>query len=125
VTLTEAVVASTLLVISIIPLLKALTTTHGMDRAIERKSWSLLLAQQELERLRACSIYHYDQSFRVSSRALQDGFLCTITDDEHPTLRTISVSVGLDRNDDGVLAPGEIEVSLCTSLARRWPGAQR
>ena len=122
VTLTEAVVASTLLLISIIPLLKALTTTHGMDRAIERKSWSLLLAQQELERIRARSIYRYDESFRVNSQALQDGFLCTVTDDGHPTLRTVTVAVGLDRNDDGSLATEEIEASLTTSLARRWPG---
>ena len=124
VTLTEAVVASTLLLISIIPLLKALTTTHGMDRAIERKSWSLLLAQQELERIRARSIYQYDESFQANSQALHDGFLCTVTDDGHPTLRTVNVAVGFDRNRDGVLATAEIEVSLTTSLARRWPGPQ-
>lgn len=122
VTLTEAVVASTLLVISMIPLLKALTATHGMDRAIERKSWSLLLAQQELERIRARSIYHYEESFRSSSQPLQDGYLCTVTDNEHPALRTVAVAVGFDRNGDGDLSAGEVEVRLCTSLARRWPG---
>jgi len=124
VTLTEVVVASTLLLVSIIPLLKVLTTTHGMDRAIERKSWSLLLAQQELERIRARSIYHYDESFRTNSQVLQDGFLCTVTDDGHPTLRTLTVTVGFDRNGNGVLAKDEIEVSLTTALARRWPGPQ-
>lgn len=122
VTLTEAVVASALLAISIIPLLKALTTTQGMDRAIERKSWSLLLAQEELERIRARSIYHYDESFQTNSQALQEGFLCTVADEKHPMLRTVSVAVGLDRNGDGSLATGEIEVTLTTSLARRWPG---
>jgi hypothetical protein len=116
------VVASTLLLVSIIPLLQALTATHGMDRAIERKSWSLLLAQQELERIRARSIYHYDESFHAVSESLGDGFLCTVEDDEHPTLRTVTVAVGLDRNGDGVLAADEVEVNLCTSLARRWPG---
>ena len=122
VTLTEAVVASTLLVISIIPLLQALTATHGMDRAIERKSWSLLLAQQELERIRARSVYHYDESFRASSHVLQDEYLCTVTDDEHSTLRTVTVAVGLDRNGDGILSAEETEVRLGTLLARRWPG---
>jgi Tfp pilus assembly protein PilV len=124
VTLTEAVVASTLLLVSIIPLLKAMTATHGMDRAIESKSWSLLLAQQELERIRARSIYRYDESFRVSSQGLGEGFLCTVADDEHPTLRTVTVAVGFDRNGDGTLAGGEVQVTLCTSLARRWPGPQ-
>jgi Tfp pilus assembly protein PilV len=124
VTLTEAVVASTLLLVSIIPLLKVLTATHGMDRAIERKSWSLLLAQRELERLRAQSLYHYDESFEASSQALGDGFLCSVTDDGNPSLRTVAVAVGFDANHDGTLASGEVEVSLRTALARRWPGPE-
>jgi len=124
VTLTEVVVASTLLLICIIPLLRVLTVTHGMDRVIERRSWSLLLAQQELERIRARSIYHYDESFRAISRELQGGFLCTVADDGHPTLRIVRVAVGLDRNGDGSLATEEVEVNLTTSLARRWPGLQ-
>lgn len=124
VTLTEAIVASTLLLISIIPLLKALTATHAMDRAIERKSWSLLLAQQELERIRARCLYHYDASCRMSSQVLSDGYLGTVTDDGHPTLRTVTVAVGFDQDQDGTLAADEIEVSLSTSLARRWPGPQ-
>ncbi len=122
VTLTEAVVASGLLLISIVPLLKAMTTAHGMDRVVDRKSWSLLLAQQELERVRARSIYHYDESLAVTSHPLGEGFLCTITDNRHETLRTVTVAVGLDRNGDGSLAPSEVEVNLRTALARRWPG---
>jgi len=124
VTLTEVVVASTLLLISIIPLVKALTTTHGMDRTIERRSWSLLLAQRELERIRAKSVYHYEESFQASSQVLQNGFLGTVTDDGHPSLRTVTVAVGFDLNADGVLATQEIEASLTTRLARRWPGPQ-
>jgi hypothetical protein len=108
--------------VSIIPLLKVLTAAHGMDRVIDRKSWSLLLAQQELERLRARSLYHYDESFESASQALGDGFLCTVTDNGHSSLRTVTIAVGLDRNGDGSLAAGEVEVSLCTALARRWPG---
>ena len=124
VTLTEAIVASTLLLISIIPLLKALTATRVMDRTIERKSWSLLLAQQELERIRARCIYRYDESCRRSRQILSDGYLCTVWDDEHPVLKTVTVAVGFDRNSDGTLAADEIEASLCTSVARRWPGRQ-
>lgn len=124
VTLTEVVVASALLLVSIVPLLKALTTTQAMDRAIERKSLSLLLAQQELERIRARSLYHYDESYRKDSNVLQDGYLCTVADDEHPTLRTVTVAVGFDRNGDGILGTDEIEVSLRTHLARREPGSR-
>ncbi|MGE5296949.1 MAG: type IV pilus modification PilV family protein [Solirubrobacterales bacterium] len=121
-TLTEVVVASTLLLVSIIPLVKAMTTAHGMDRVIERKSWSLLLAQQELERVRARSIYHYDESLAATSAELGGGFLCTIADDENPSLRTVTVAVGFDLDGDGALAAREVEVRLYTALARRWPG---
>jgi len=118
VTLTEVVVASALLVISIVPLLQALTTAHAADRALERRSWSLLLAQQELEWIRARCLRHYEDRHNVTSRALRDGYLCTVTDDGDPSLRTIAVSVGLDRNGDGILAADEEEIRLCTRLAR-------
>jgi hypothetical protein len=124
VTITEAVVASGLLLVCVVPLLRALTVAQAADRAIERKSWSLLLAQQELERLRACCARCYDGCYRTSSATLRDGYLCTIDDDKDPVLRTVTVSVGLDRDGDGVLSPGEVEVSLCTRLARRGPGPQ-
>ena len=122
VTLAEAVVASVLLLISIIPLLKALTAAHVMDRVVERKSWSLMLAQRELERVRAQCLYHYDESYGRASGVVQDGYLCTVADDGDPALRTIAVSVGFDADGDGTLSSGEIAVRLCTRVARRWPG---
>jgi len=118
VTLAEVIVASALLVIAITPLLKALTAAQVQDRAIERKSWSLLLAQRELECIRARCLHDYDASYRVSAKVLRDGYLCTVADDRHSSLRTVTVAVGLDQNADGVLAPGEVEVSLSTRLAR-------
>jgi prepilin-type N-terminal cleavage/methylation domain-containing protein len=119
VTLTEVIVASALLVISIAPLLKALTLAQVEDRAIERKSWSLLLAQRELEWIRARSLRSYDACCRVRSKAVGDGYLRTVTDDEDPDLKTVVVSVGLDQDGDGVLSPKEVEVTLSTRLARR------
>jgi prepilin-type N-terminal cleavage/methylation domain-containing protein len=118
VTLTEVIVASVLLAIALAPLLKALTAAQVEDRALERKSWSLLLAQQELEGIRARCLRHYNTCYRVSSKAIRDGYLCTVADDGHPTLRTVTVLVGLDQNNDGTLATGEVEVSLSTRLAR-------
>jgi hypothetical protein len=118
VTLTEVIVASALLALAIAPLLKALTAAQVEDRAIERKSWSLLLAQQELEGIRARCLQHYDACYRASSKAIRDGYLCTVADDGHPSLRTVTVSVGLDQNNDGMLSTGEVEVSLSTRLAR-------
>jgi hypothetical protein len=118
VTLTEVVVASALLAVAIVPLLQTLTLAQVQDRAIERISWSVLLAQQELEWVRARCLGHYDACYGVSSKPLRDGYLCTITDDAHPRLRRLTVSVGLDRNRDDILSPGEVEVHLVTRLAR-------
>jgi Tfp pilus assembly protein PilV len=124
VTLTEVVVASALLVLSMIPLLRALTVAQAADRVIERRSWSLILAQCELDHIRAQSVYDYDRSFNATCTALGNGYLCSVIDDQDPNLRTVTVSVGLDGNSDGLLSSDEVEVRLCTCLARRWPGPQ-
>ena len=118
-TIAEAVVASGLLLVCFVPLLHALTAAQAAERAVEHKSWSLLLAQQELERIRARTLYHYDDDFRVPSAPLRDGYLCTVEDDGDPILRTVAVSVGFDRDEDGCLSPGETDVRLCTRLAKR------
>jgi prepilin-type N-terminal cleavage/methylation domain-containing protein len=118
VTLTEVIVASALLLVCIAPLLKALTLAQVADRAIERKSWSLMQAQRELEWIRARCLRHYETCYRVNSKAVGEGYLCTVTDDADPTLRTVTVAVGLDQNGDGVLSAGEVEVRLTTRLAR-------
>ncbi len=118
VTLTEVIVASALLVLSIVPLLKALTMAQAQDRALERKSWSLMQAQRELEYIRARCIRHYDACYRVESRPIGEEYLCTVTDDEHPRLRTVTVSVGLDQNGNGILSRDEVEVCLSTRLAK-------
>jgi Tfp pilus assembly protein PilV len=118
VTLAEVIVASALLVIAIAPLLRALTAAGVEDRAIERRSWSLLLAQQELECIRARCLHHYDGCYRVDSRPIRDGYLCTVADDGDGHLRTVTVSVGLDQDNDSVLSMAEVEVSLSTRLAR-------
>ena len=124
VTITEAVVASGLLLVCAVPLLKALAVAQAADRAMERRSWSLLLAQQQMEQLRARCAERYDACYRADSTPLRDGYLCTIDDDEAPALRTVTVSVGLDRDENGVLSPHEVEVSLATRLARGGPGPQ-
>ncbi len=123
ITLTEVVVASGLLIVAIVPILKALTTAHTTGRIIERRTQSLMLAQGELDRIKAESIYYYGRSFAQSSSPLDDAYLCTVTDDtDSPNLRTISVSVGYDHDGNSNLASDEVEVTLTTYIARRWPG---
>lgn len=120
-TLTEVVVASTLLIIAIVPILKAMTSAHVSSTSIERKTRCLALAQAKLDEIKARSIYSYGTSFTENDTSLDGSYLCNVTDTGSGSdLRTVTVSVGYDLNDDSTLATGEIEVTMTTLLARRW-----
>ena len=119
VTLTEVVVASTLLLVAVVPILKALTIGQATGAGIERRTCCLALAQGKLDEIRARSVYHYPESFEEDDTVLSGAYLCNVTDDGDAALRLISVSVGYDRNGDADLADTEIEVTLTTYVARR------
>ena len=119
-TLTEVVVASALLIIAIVPILKALTSAQVTNTIIERKTRSLTLAQAKLDEIRARSIYHYTDSFSETSVSLDGLYLCSVVDTSGGSdIRTIEVSVGYDENNNGVLGNDEVEVTLTTLVARR------
>lgn len=120
-TLTEAVIASAILIVAMVPILKALTTAHVTGTSIERRTRSLALAQAKLEEIKARSVYNYSAVFVQSSEALEAGYFCTVTDSgPSADLRTIALSVGYDQDGDNSLEAGEIEVTLNTLLAKRW-----
>jgi len=121
-TITEVVMASTLLIIAIVPILRALTRAHATRSIIERRSRSLLLAQGKLDNIKARSIYNYDASFGETDTALDGSYLCNVTDSTITAdlLRQITVDVGFDLSGDNVLDAAEIDVTLSTLLARRW-----
>jgi len=120
-TLTEVVVASALLIIAIVPILKALTSAHVTSTIIERKSRSLTLAQAKLDEIRARSIYNYSSTFTESSTSLDGPYLCSVVDTSGGSnLRTIEISVGYDLNNNNELELDEVEVTLATLVARRW-----
>ncbi len=118
-TLTEVVVASALLLVSIVPILQALTTAQTTARRIEWKTRSLTLAQGKLDEIRTRAFDLFDQSFSEASTSLDGAYLCTVTDSVLTDIRTVTVSVGYDSNGNGVLASGEIQVTLTTQMARR------
>jgi hypothetical protein len=120
-TITEVVVASALLLIALVPILKALTSAHVVGTIIEHKTRSLTLAQAKLDDIRARSIYNYSSTFSETSMSLDGSYLCTVTDSGPGTdLRTVAVSVGYDSNTDSNLDSGETDVTLTTLLANRW-----
>jgi len=120
-TLTEVVVASTLLAIAIVPILKALTTAHLNTAIIERRTRSLMLAEAKLDEIKARSIYNYGDTFAEADSSLDGSYLGSVEDvSAGSNLRKITVSVGDDLNANSNLEADEIEVTLSTLIARRW-----
>ena len=69
-TLTEVIIASALLIIAIVPILKALTSAHVTSTIIEHRTRSLTLAQARLDEIRARSIYDYSSNYIETSTSL-------------------------------------------------------
>lgn len=122
-TLTEVIVATALLIVAMVPILKALTIAHVSTTKIERKTRSLTLAQAKFDDIKARSIYDYTNggaSFTENDTSLDGSYLCDVADDSADPLKTVTVSVGFDTNADSTLSGSETEVTLVTYLARRW-----
>ena len=120
-TLTEVVVASSLLIFAIVPILKGLTSVHVNSIIIERKTRSLTLAQAKLNEIKARSIYDYVGNFTEVNNPLEGSYLCTVTDGAvSANLRSIDVVVGYDLDGNNILGGSEVQVILETLIARRW-----
>jgi Tfp pilus assembly protein PilV len=120
-TIMEVVVAASLLIIAMVPILKALTAVHLNSTLIERKTKSLLLAQAKLDDIKARTIYSYSSSYDQSDAVLETSYLCNVTDTGSGSdIRTMTVSVGFDTDGDSGLDAEEIEVTLMTYIANRW-----
>lgn len=118
VTLTEVVVASALLLIAIVPILRALTIAQTTGRVVERRTQSVILAQGKLDEIRARCLQNYDVAFGQNSASLGDSYLCSVTDNQNDTLKLIEVSVGFDADSDGALSGPEVQAKLTTYVAR-------
>jgi type II secretory pathway pseudopilin PulG len=120
-TLTEVVIATSLLVIAIVPILRALTIAHVTSSIIERKTSSLIFAQTKLDEIKARSIYDYSSTFAETNTALGGIYLCNVEDTSvNANLRQIKILVGEDLNSNSTLDSDEIEITLTTLIANRW-----
>lgn len=120
-TLSEVVMASALLIISLVPILRALTAGHVTNTLVERRTRSLILAQGKLDKIKAQSVYNYAAAYAESNLALDGSYLCNVTDGAvTPDLRQITVEVGCDLSGNGILEAAEVEVTLATLIAKRW-----
>jgi Tfp pilus assembly protein PilV len=120
-TLTEVVIASAILVVAMVPILKGLTSAYLNTTLIERKTFSLMYCQAKLDEIKAKTVYNYSQSFSESNLSLGGSYLCNVADESAGgNLRKITVSVGFDLDGNNVLESEEIEVTLATYIAKRW-----
>ncbi len=119
----EVAMASALLIIAMIPILKSLTRANMMSNDLEKKTQCLILAKGKLDEIRARSIYNFGTtgSFTANNVVINGSYLCNIQDsDITADLKQITASAGCDENGDGSLSSSEIEVTLTTCFARRW-----
>ena len=114
--------ASSLLVLAMVPILRALTQAHLVSVAIERRTKCLTLAQTKLDDVKAKSIYNWvGLPFSETNTSLDGDYLCTVQDTAAGTdLKNISVEVGYDSSGNGQLGADEVEIELVTYVARRW-----
>ncbi|MHC4727887.1 MAG: type IV pilus modification PilV family protein [Planctomycetota bacterium] len=120
-TITEVVIATSLLIIAIVPILKALTSAQVTSAIIERRTHSLTLAQTKLDEIKARSIYDYSSTYTETSTPLDGSYLCDVKDTSMGAeLREIEISVGYDLSGNSTLESNEIEITLTTLIANRW-----
>jgi hypothetical protein len=117
--------ASVLLIVAMVPILKNLTRAQQLSNEMERKTYGLVLAQNKLDEIKARSIYNFGAagSFTANNVALGGSYLCNIADAAvgvSTDLKQITVSVGYDGNGNGTLSSDEVEVTLATYVSRRW-----
>jgi hypothetical protein len=113
--------ASALLLIVMVPILKALTSAQVSAAIIEQKTRSLMLAQAKIEDIKARSIYSYNNSFAETDTPVDGAYLCTVTDSGSASdIRQITVEVGFDLNGSSTLEAQEVDVTLSTLIAKRW-----
>ncbi len=120
-TLIEVAVASGLLIIAMVPILRALTTATANATIIEQRTQSLTLAQTKLNEIKARSIYSYASNFNETDSVLNGSYICGVTDTPQTAyLRNIEISVGFDQNANATLDTDEVEITITTALAKRW-----
>ncbi len=120
VTIVEVVLASALLLVAIVPILKAMTSAQVTSRIVERKTKSLPLAQGKMSEIQARMLHDFSANYTEAAAVLSGQYLANVSDDRHASKKTISVSVGYDDNDDNALASDEVLVTLTTFVAKRY-----
>lgn len=118
-TLTEVLTALGILALAMVPMLKALAQAHHGSTRLDRKSTSWLLAQSQVEELRAGGATGWEADWSQTNKPLKEGYYCTISDSgPGRDLRTVRIRAGYDADADGRLDASEISADLSFRIAR-------
>ncbi len=119
VSIVEVVVASSLLLVAVVPILKSLTAAQVTGRIVTQKTESLVLAQAKLSDIQARAMYDFSSGYDETGTSLGGSYLCNVSDNDDSTVKTVSVSVGYDLDANGNLIADEVLVTLTTLVAKR------
>jgi len=112
--------ASALLFVVMVPILKALTTAHVSTSIIEHRTNSLIFAQSKLDEIKTQMINYYTDAYTETNSVIDGSYLCNVDESSvNSNLKQITVSVGYDFNGNSVLETDELDVTLATLIARR------
>jgi Tfp pilus assembly protein PilV len=120
ITIIEVVIASALLLVAVVPILKAMTSAQVTSRIVERKTMSLTLAQGKMSEIQARMIHNFSASYDETATVLSGQYLVNVSDDGHASRKTISVSVGFDDDDNNALTSAEVLITLTTLVAMHY-----
>jgi prepilin-type N-terminal cleavage/methylation domain-containing protein len=114
-TLPEVVVAAALLLIAIVPILQALTQANLNSRIIEIRTQSLCYAQAKLNQIKARSIYDFNDI--SESNSLGNSYFCNVSQTTvSSNLKVVTIEVSYRTPTSS-----EVEVTLQSQVAKRWP----
>jgi len=118
-TFTEVLISTLILSLAMVPVLQAMSRVHFFTTRTEKVTRSLILAQNQMEELRArAASDDFTSSWSFSSQALGGGYLGTVNADTDPLLRTVSILVGYDENHNSILDGSEVLAVLRSRIAR-------
>lgn len=116
-TLIEVLAAVLILAVVIVPVLKFQADSLATNRQIEQQITSALLAEAEMEKIKAALYGAFETDVTAWSDELAENYLVQrqVTE-QSETLKVVEILVGYDSNGDGALGTDEILISLASKI---------
>ena len=124
-TLIELMLASMILVISIIPMTMMLPRIFTDNTSIEHTNRAVFLAQLKMEEMKTKVLTYFNHNYSENVTAFaspNNVFKYKITDNNDPNIKTITVEVWYDKINNNTVDTGEEYIKFITKVCNRGPG---